>query len=99
MTIVRINNIIPHFHDYESQSHRTSNWMSDEWIEVPENLVQTLYECGGYCDLTIENGKLVGITPTERPEPEPEPYVPTTEERIVALEAAMLSMMGVSTDV
>lgn len=32
-------------------------------------------------------------------EPEPEPYVPTTEERIAALEAAMLSMMGVSTDV
>ena len=87
------------FHEYESQSHRVSNWMGDEWIEVPEALVPTLYECGGYCDLQIEDGVLVGITPTERPEPEPEPYVPTTEERLAALESVMLSMMGVQSNV
>ena len=33
------------------------------------------------------------------PEPEPEPYVPTTEERITALETAMLTMMGVQSNV
>ena len=86
-------------HEIQSQSHRTSNWMGDEWIEVPEALVPTLYDCEGYCDLQIEGGVLVGITPTERPEPEPEPYVPTTEERITALETAMLTMMGVQSNV
>lgn len=98
MTIVKINKTNK-FHLTQSQSHRTSNWMGDEWIEVPENMVSILYECEGYCDLQIEDGVLVGITPTERPEPEPEPYVPTTEERLSALESAMLSMMGVSADV
>lgn len=29
----------------------------------------------------------------------PEPYIPTIEDRLAALESAMLSMMGVSTDV
>ena len=31
--------------------------------------------------------------------PERESYTPTTEERLAALETAMLSMMGVTTDV
>lgn len=98
MTIVRISSDFG-MHEYESQSRRTENWMGAEWLEVPESLVSSLYACGGYCDLQIEDGVLVGITPTERPEPEPEPYVPTTEERISALESAMLAMMGVSADV
>lgn len=37
-----------------------------------------------------------GVVP--EPEPDPEP-LPTTEERMTALEGAMLSMMGVSIDV
>lgn len=87
------------FHEYESQSHRTSNWMGDGWIEVPDAFVPTLYDCEGYCDLQIEDGVLTGITPTERPELEPEPYVPTLEERITALELAQLYSMGVETNV
>lgn len=69
------------------------------WISVPENLEAEVIPALPFIDLQIEDGVLVGITPTERPEPEPEPYVPTTEERISALEAAMLAMMGVQSDV
>lgn len=99
MTIVKVQVGSSGKRAIQSQSHRTSNWMGEEWVEVPENLVPILEECGGYCDLQIEDGVLVGITHTERPEPEPEPYAPTTEERLSALEGAMLSMMGVSADV
>lgn len=79
ITIVKQNDVNG-YHCYESQSHRTQNWMGDDWIEVPEPLVETLFESGGYCDLTIENGVLIAITPRGRPpEPEPEPE-PTADE-------------------
>ena len=99
-TIVKIQpDFFDGLHAYQSQSHRNSNWMGVDWVEVPENLVPILYDCEGYCDLTIENGILTGITPTEKPTVEPEPAIPTMEERLTALESAMLSMMGVSADV
>ena len=58
----------------QSQSHRTECWL-EGWVAVPEELHQAVWDCGGYCDLQLdENGALVGITPKERPpEPEPEP--------------------------
>ena len=70
-------------HLVESQSHRTENWMGGDWIAVPEALEAALYACGGYCELEIQDGVLVGLTPTERtPEPEPEP---TAQEDAEAL--------------
>ena len=99
MTIINATPRASGAYTIESQSHRTDNWMGDGWLEVPENLVPTLYACGGYCDLQIKDGVLVGITPTERPEPEPEPYTPTQEDRLSALESAMLSMMEVQSNV
>ena len=71
----------------------------DGWIEVPESLESDVLSSLPFLDLQIENGKLVGITPTERPEPEPEPYTPTQEDRLSALEGAMLAMMGVQSNV
>lgn len=61
-------------HGLQSQSHRTECWL-EGWVAVPEELRNAVWDCGGYCDLQIDdNGVLVGITPTERPpEPEPEP--------------------------
>lgn len=98
MTIIQITSMPTGQHPIESQSDRTSCWL-EGYIEVPSHLESAVWDTLGWCDLQIEDGVLVGITPTERPEPEPEPYVPTAEERLSALEAAMLTMMGVSTDV
>ena len=98
MTVIQISALPSGQHPIESQSDRAACWL-EGYVEVPEHLEATVWDSLGWCDLQIEDGVLVGITPTERPEPEPEPYVPTTEERISALESAMLSMMGVSTDV
>lgn len=98
MTIIQLSALPTGQRPIESQSGREACWL-DGYIEVPEHLEAAVWDTLGWCDLQIEDGVLVGITPTERPEPEPEPYVPTTEERLAALETAMLSMMGVSTDV
>ena len=60
---------------YEEQSHRRypQNWNGDGWIAVPPVLEPRARAYCPYCELEIEDGALVGITPTERPEPEPEP--------------------------
>lgn len=51
------------FHNYEEQSHRVAVWI-DGYIEVPNNLADAVYDCGGFCDLNIQDGVLVGITST-----------------------------------
>ena len=86
MYIIAIEPLENNLHVIESQSHRTAVWM-DGYIEVPSDLVEEVTATGGYCDLTIEDGVLVGVTPTEKPaEPEPEP---TAEDILNA-------MLGVS---
>lgn len=77
---------------FESQSHRRypENWNGNGWIPVPPHLESTALSCCPYCDLEIEEGILVGITPTERP-PKPEPEEPkkTLEERATEMERAI----------
>ena len=70
-------------HGLQSQSGRTECWM-EGWIAVPEELADAVWDCGGYCDLDIQDGVLVGITTREKPEP-----VPSAEEQIAALKAAL----------
>ena len=72
MTIIEINARPDGGHGLQSQSGRTSCWLPG-WIEVPDHLEVAVWATLGWCDLQIEDGHLVGITPTERPEPEPEP--------------------------
>lgn len=94
-TIVKITSEPDGYHLMQSQSHRTENWMGEEWIAVPEALIPQLN--GGWCDLTIKDGVLTAVTPKERPQ-DPDPEVeqgPTYEDRISALESAMLAMMEV----
>lgn len=64
MTIIKIesNN---GYHTIESQSHREENWMGDEWISVPEELVDKLNR--GYCNLVIKDDILVDVVPTDIP--------------------------------
>ena len=66
MTIISKTKLNGNQHAIESQSHRTSCWL-DDYIEVPEELEAEVWNTLGWCDLTIEDGKLTGITPTEKP--------------------------------
>jgi len=52
------------------------------WIAVPPELVETAWNCRGYCDLNIQDGVLVGLIPKDPP-PLPEPP-PTEEEKLRA---------------
>ena len=80
MTIIKINPLETGQHPIQSQSHRRACWL-EGYIEVPAHLHDAVWATYGWCDLQIEEGVLVGITPTERPpEPEPEPQPPTAED-------------------
>ena len=84
MTIIELNRREDGGHGLQSQSDRTECWM-DGWIAVPPELEESVWNCMGFCDLTIEDGVLTGITPIERPEPGPEPTpAPTQLDRIEA---------------
>lgn len=88
MTIIKINPLETGQHPIQSQSHRRACWL-DGYIEVPAHLHDAVWATYGWCDLKIEEGKLVGITPTERPPgPEPEPE-PSPLDRLEALEEAL----------
>ena len=88
MTIIKINPLETGQHPIQSQSGRRACWL-EGYIEVPAHLHDAVWATYGWCDLKIEEGKLVGITPTERPPgPEPEPE-PSTLDRLEALEEAL----------
>lgn len=89
MTIIEIAAHRDGRHDLQSQSYRWGCWLPG-YIEVPVHLEAAVWATCGWCDLHIEEGRLVGVTPTERPpEPEPEPEPPSVEERVAALEEAL----------
>ena len=89
MTIIQIDPLETGQHPIQSQSGRRACWL-DGYIEVPSHLEAAVWATCGWCDLHIEEGRLVGVTPTERPpEPEPEPEPPSVEERVAALEEAL----------
>lgn len=74
LTIIELSAREDGGHGLQSQSHRTECWL-EGWVAVPPHLEQAAWDCGGYCDLTLdEEGALVGLTPIVRPaQPEPEP--------------------------
>ena len=53
-------------HGLQCQSHREACWL-EGWVAVPEELEEAAWACGGYCDLDIRDGALVGLAPKERP--------------------------------
>lgn len=83
MTIIEINARPDGGHGLQSQSGRTACWL-EGWVEVPANLEAQVWATVGYCDLQIEDGKLMGITPTEKPELEPVTPTPTELEQLRA---------------
>lgn len=80
-------------HALQSQSHRTQCWL-EGWIAVPDHLREAVWACGGYCDLTVEEGVLTDVTPREQP-PQPEPE-PTEVEQLRADVDFLAVMAGVS---
>lgn len=94
MTIIELATREDGGHGLQSQSGRSVCWL-DGWIEVPANLEADVWAAVGYCDLQIEDGKLVGITPTERPEPEPVAQTPTELEQLRADVDYLAIMSGV----
>ena len=67
MTIIQIDPLETGQHPIQSQSGRRACWL-DGYIEVPAHLHDTVWATYGWCNLQIEEGKLVGVTPTERPQ-------------------------------
>ena len=92
MTIIELDSRNDGGHNLQSQSGRESCWL-DGWIEVPAHLEAAVWDTLGWCDLQIEDGKLVGITPTERPEPEPQPTPEPTQLDRVEAQATYTAMM------
>ena len=78
-------------HGLQSQSHREECWL-EGWIAVPAELETAVWESGGYCDLEIQEGVLVNVTPRERPAAED---VPSEAERLRADVDYIAAMTGV----
>ena len=95
LTIIKIEANSNGCHSLQSQSDRTECW-EDGWIAVPEELVAQAWACSGYCTLDIQNGVLVGLTPTERPEPEPEPEPEPSGDYVTYGELAAAIREGVN---
>lgn len=88
MTIIEINAREDGSRNIQSRHGAARVW-EDGYIEVPVHLEAAVWATYGWCDLQIEEGVLVGITPTKRPpEPEPEPE-PSPLNRLGALEEAL----------
>ena len=95
MTIIEIEARADGGHGLQSQSHRTECWL-EGWIAVPPQLAQAAWDCRCYCELDIQDGVLVGLTPGQMPEREPAPEPePTAEERLRADVDYLAIMTGV----
>jgi hypothetical protein len=92
LTIIEVKAREDGGHGLQSQSHRQECWL-EGWVAVPEELTQTVWDCGGYCELDIRDGVLVGVTPTEKPAQEEEE--PTAEEKLRADVDYLATMTGV----
>jgi len=66
LTIIEIEARPDGGHGLQSQSGRTECWL-EGWVAVPKELEQAVWACGGYCELTLEKGKLTAVTPIETP--------------------------------
>ena len=83
--------------DIQTNSSWNKNPYEDDYAIVPDEMVQDILETQGYCDIKLnkDGTEITSFTAREIPKiPAPE-TPPTTEERLEALENAMLEMLGV----
>lgn len=93
LTIIELSARQDGGHGLQSQSHRTECWL-EGWVAVPPQLEQTAWDCGGYCELKLdEQGALVELTPTARPA-QPE-SAPTEVEQLRADVDYLAAITGV----
>ena len=94
LTIIELSAREDGGHGLQSQSHRTECWL-EGWVAVPAALENAVWDCGGYCELTLdEEGVLTGITPTERPaQPQGQP---TEAEQLRADVDFLAALTGVT---
>ncbi|MCL2814386.1 MAG: toxin-antitoxin system toxin subunit [Oscillospiraceae bacterium] len=79
------------YHELQERPSAEENWLGDGYLIVPEHLYDAVWECVGCCNLIIEDGELVGITPKERPAPpEPEPERGLTNIQLTELLGMMV---------
>ena len=74
-------------HDIQTNNAWNKNPYGDEYVVVPDNMVQAIMETRGFCDIVLndEETELVSFTALDIPEiPEPEPE-PTAEEMLNAM--------------
>lgn len=78
--------------------------LPNDYAEFPADFLEVYSQYNGFVNILVEGGKCVDCQPNmdawekwreeNPPEPEPTP-MPTIEERMDAMESAMLAMMGV----
>lgn len=86
--------------DVQTNSAWSKNPYGDEYAVIPEHLIDGIVATCGFCDIELnEDGtEVVSFTPREIPENLTPQKQPTTEERLAALEMAMLEQIGVVTE-
>ena len=87
--------------NFETHSvHKNKNWYNDgrevyvvdETTSEGKALAEKIMQHAPYYDFVLdEGGNLIDITPIDPPEPEPQP--PTPEERLAAVEEALLLLL------
>lgn len=95
MRIIEIQPLSNGAHRNQEGSFRT---IPSGWAVIPPDI--EIPETFPFVDIEVDSQTVVSMTAGIVLEPEPTPTAPPTqEERLSALEEAMLAMMGVSTDV
>ena len=63
----------------------------DGWAVLPEAIVEQFEACGGYCNLTVANGEVTGVTPDAKT---PEAFYATIREKEAEIEEAKAKLTG-----
>ena len=81
------------WHDLQKNSGWSSNPKPEEFVVVPDDMVEEIWETKGYCNIVLnkDETEVVSFTPTEIPYiPVPEPKPTKEEKRIAELEEQLL---------
>ena len=86
--------------DIQTNSGWSGNPYGDAYALVPDEFVEDIVATSGFCDIELneEGTEIVSFTKREIPEMPEVERKPTTEERLAALEMAMLEQIGVVTE-
>lgn len=86
--------------DIQTNSAWNKNPYGEDYAIVPDDMVQDILETRGFCSIVLneEGTEIVSFTARKIPEMPEIERKPTTEERLKALEKAMLEQIGVVTE-